>query len=114
MIPYTPPKPAESVPVIDLAGSFSDDPADRRAVAWEVHKACRDTGFFYITGHGVPAELTERHLAMAAEFFALPLEEKLKIDGTGGGAPVCAHGPSFRQLGHGSLQALQRVAAPAA
>jgi isopenicillin N synthase-like dioxygenase len=80
MIIYTPPKPAASIPVVDLAGSFSPDLADRKAVAWEIHKACRDTGFFYATHHGVPAEVMARQLDLARDFFALPLEEKNEID----------------------------------
>jgi isopenicillin N synthase-like dioxygenase len=80
MIIYTPPKAPDSIPVIDLTTSFSDDPAARRDVAWQVHKACRETGFFYIANHGVPAEVMEAHLDLARTFFALPIEEKLKAD----------------------------------
>jgi len=56
MIIYEPPAGAENIPLVDFSGAFSSDPAARRAVAWEVHKAGRDTGFFYLTGHGVAAE----------------------------------------------------------
>ncbi|MEQ9695520.1 2-oxoglutarate and iron-dependent oxygenase domain-containing protein [Shimia sp. SDUM112013] len=84
MIPYEPPKPAEFIPVVDLQGSFSPDIADRQAVAQEIHKAARDTGFLYISNHGIPDAVLDRHLALAREFFALPYDEKIKIDGTGG------------------------------
>ncbi|MBY6144811.1 hypothetical protein KUW09_12205 [Mameliella alba] len=82
MIPYTPPVAAEFIPVIDLADSFSDDLDKRKAVAHEIHKACRDTGFFYIKNHGIAAELTDKHLDVARQFFELPLQEKMKSDGT--------------------------------
>jgi isopenicillin N synthase-like dioxygenase len=80
MIVYTPPKPADSIPVIDLAPSFSDDPAGRKAVAWEIHKTARDTGFFYIKNHGVPQAMVDGQLELARTFFALPMDEKLAVD----------------------------------
>ena len=78
MIPYTPPATA-SIPIVDLAGSFSGDIADRRAVAWEIHKACRDTGFFYIANHSVPGALIDAQFEWTRRFFDLPLDEKLAI-----------------------------------
>ena len=46
MVIYTPPSVAKDIPVIDLAESFSHDIEKRKAVAWEIHKAARQTGFF--------------------------------------------------------------------
>lgn len=80
MIVYQPPKPAEFIPVIDLAPSFSDDAAQRKAVAWEIHKTARDTGFFYIKNHGVSQQLMDDQLELARTFFKLPAEEKMKVD----------------------------------
>ena len=80
MIVYTPPKPADSIPVIDLGPSFSDDLDVRKAVAWEIHKTARDTGFFYISNHGVSQQMMDGQLNLARSFFALPAEEKLKVD----------------------------------
>ena len=51
MIIYEPPHAATEIPVIDLADSYSDDIEKRKKVAWEIHKACVDTGFFYIKNH---------------------------------------------------------------
>jgi isopenicillin N synthase-like dioxygenase len=48
-------------------------------VADQIQAACRERGFFYITGHGVPAGLIGRLEAASAEFFCLPLEDKLEI-----------------------------------
>ncbi len=76
---YTPPKPAEFIPVIDLGPSFSLDIEDRKAVAWEIHKACRDTGFFYVKNHGVPPDLMARHLELSRAFFSLPAEVKAEV-----------------------------------
>jgi isopenicillin N synthase-like dioxygenase len=80
MITYTPPKPAEHIPIVDLAPSFADDPEGKRAVAWEIHKACRDTGFFYVKNHGVPEALCREQLAWTERFFARPADDKLKLD----------------------------------
>lgn len=70
MIAYTPPAPAKSIPVVDLAGG--DAPA-------EIHKACRETGFFYVANHGVPQSLIDAQFGCAQRFFALPAEQKLAL-----------------------------------
>src|SRR5256885_16716332 len=38
-----------------------------------------DTGFFMVTGHGVAADLITRTRQRAIDFFALPVEEKMKV-----------------------------------
>jgi isopenicillin N synthase-like dioxygenase len=73
MLLYTPPKAAERLPIIDLSDSFSADLGRRKAVAWEIHKACRDTGFFYVANHGVAAALIAGQFEWAERFFAQPL-----------------------------------------
>src|SRR5437763_5097403 len=70
MTPYIAAHAAKSIPVIDLAGSKA---------AWEIHKACRDTGFFYVANHVVPQALIEAQFECARRFFALPLEQKLAL-----------------------------------
>jgi isopenicillin N synthase-like dioxygenase len=79
VIIYTPPKPADQIPVIDLAGSFAPDVTERQKVAWEIHKACRESGFFYVINHRIPAEVIDDEFGIAKRFFELPLSEKLKI-----------------------------------
>ncbi|ERS96173.1 hypothetical protein HMPREF1624_07709 [Sporothrix schenckii ATCC 58251] len=49
--------PITQIPVVDLAGAFSDDIAARRKVAAEVYTACSQIGFFYIKNHGVDLDL---------------------------------------------------------
>jgi len=51
----------------------------RAAVAQQIQAACRDRGFFYVTGHGVPAGLLEQLAEASAEFFALPVADKMEI-----------------------------------
>lgn len=80
MLIYTPPSTAKSIPVIDLSDSFSDNLEKRKSVAWEIHKACRTTGFFYIKNHGIASEVLQKQLDIAKQFFDLPIENKLEID----------------------------------
>ena len=48
-------------------------------VAREIGRACRVNGFFYVVGHGVDTELSERLHCFSARFFALDLEDKMRI-----------------------------------
>src|SRR6516162_3197279 len=43
-------------PVIDISG-LTGAATERNAIARKLRVACADTGFFYVTGHGVTAEL---------------------------------------------------------
>jgi isopenicillin N synthase-like dioxygenase len=72
--------PATALPVIDVSGLRSPLLADRQTIAAQMRAACLDTGFFYITGHGVPSELRRRLFAEAKRFFALPMDVKTTID----------------------------------
>ena len=79
MVIYTPPKAATHIPVIDLAPSFTDSPVERRAVAWEIHKACRDVGFFYVRNHGIAEEMIKAEFASSKAFFDLPAEQRMAV-----------------------------------
>ncbi|HEV7648275.1 MAG TPA: 2-oxoglutarate and iron-dependent oxygenase domain-containing protein [Actinophytocola sp.] len=65
------------LPVIDIS--------DPDAVAGEIERACRDSGFFYVTGHGVPPSLRAELDARSREFFALPEDGKREIAMSRGG-----------------------------
>ena len=67
-----------SVPVVDIGGLRSADPAERSCVAEKVGRAAREVGFFYVSGTGIEDGLFERLLAATKEFFALPVEEKMR------------------------------------
>ena len=69
-----------SLSIIDMAPLFSaGDAAGRARVATRIQDACRDSGFFYVTGHGIPRETLDRLDAGSRKFFALPEEQKLAI-----------------------------------
>ncbi|MDH6267524.1 isopenicillin N synthase-like dioxygenase [Rhizobium sp. SG_E_25_P2] len=67
----------DAVPVVDVSGLFSDDPARQAKVAEELGAAARDVGFLYVTGHNVPQHLYDGVLAAAKGFFAQPMETKM-------------------------------------
>ena len=68
------------LPVIDISPLYQDTAAGWQAVATQIDHACREWGFFYIKGHPISAERIEHLLSIAQTFFALPDEEKLRID----------------------------------
>lgn len=78
MIPYTPARAATHIPVVDLSGSTSDATV-RLGVARAIHRACRDTGFFYVSGHGVDPAVIERQIDAAHRFFAMSEARKRAI-----------------------------------
>src|SRR5438874_12805850 len=65
-----------SLPVIDMAPLFGANAAERSAVAAALGEACRGSGFFYVTGHGIAAELIGHLDRASPPFFALPEPEK--------------------------------------
>jgi isopenicillin N synthase-like dioxygenase len=67
-----------SVPIVDISGLNSPEEAERERVAVEIGKAAGEVGFFYVSGAGVDESLFERMLASTQEFFALPVEEKMR------------------------------------
>jgi isopenicillin N synthase-like dioxygenase len=91
MIVYSEPKQASSIPIIDLAPSFTSDEQAIERVAAEIRTASRDTGFFYVSNHGVPQEFVERAFAEASRFFDRETEWKMrlrKLPGTNGYEPL--------------------------
>jgi isopenicillin N synthase-like dioxygenase len=69
----------EDIPVIDFLPFLHGGPAERLAVARKIGDAAKRIGFFYVTGHGVPAALIADVYAQAKRFFALPPEQKAEI-----------------------------------
>jgi isopenicillin N synthase-like dioxygenase len=66
-----------SLPVIDIAPLFAGGAS--AGVAREIEIACRDTGFFYVAGHGIDSDVLTRLDRASRRFFALPVEEKNRI-----------------------------------
>jgi isopenicillin N synthase-like dioxygenase len=68
-----------SVPEIDIAPFAGGNLSEKRTVAQQVDRACRDIGFLIIKGHGVSPSLIMRMKEVSREFFDLPLAEKLLL-----------------------------------
>lgn len=69
-----------SLPVIDISPIFAEnqDPIAKQNIAKQIDKACREVGFFLITGHGITKEFIAEFYSCLRQFFNLPLEEKSK------------------------------------
>ncbi|KAG9154641.1 hypothetical protein Leryth_023053 [Lithospermum erythrorhizon] len=76
----------KSIPLIDISPLVSkwDDPNIEQdehvaEVVRQLDKACRQAGFFYVKGHGIPDSLIKDVREITRTFFSLPYEEKVKI-----------------------------------
>lgn len=76
-----------TLPFVDIS-RFRGPAEERGRFIDELRRILYDHGFFYLTGHGVPQALIDDVLAQSRRFFALPIEEKLKVE--------MANSPHFR------------------
>ena len=60
----------QRIPLIDLANNAG--------LAGAVEKACRDIGFMYVTGHGIPSGLVDDVRQTVCDYFSQPVGEKLR------------------------------------
>ena len=72
----------EKIPTIDISPwlAANSSEADKKHVAEEVHHAATTYGFFQAVGHGVTRETRQQMLDLTKRFFALPLEERMKVN----------------------------------
>ena len=82
------------IPLIDIGALANGDPAARTVVVSQIGEACRGTGFFVITGHGVPPARMDDAFAAAHEVFALPPEAKRELS-------ITKHGHNRGYVGMG-------------
>jgi len=88
------------LPVIDVSSLIADGPG-AAAVAGQIQAACRDYGFFYVAGHDVSADLLDQLADASAEFFALPVADKLEIEMARGGRAWRGYFPVGAELTSG-------------
>eukprot|EP00759_Apiculatamorpha_spiralis_P025748 PhF_6_TR29104/c0_g1_i1/m.42453 len=98
-----------SIPVIDVSKLLScihdnklvsTDP-EAFQVCKNIDDAFRDHGFMYISNHSIPIPLIESLFTLAETFFALPEEEKSKIDMSLGGKAWRGYFPMGAELTQG-------------
>lgn len=69
-----------SVPIIDLGLVLNPTSAEEEAMRAEhlaaLARSCQECGTFAVRDHGFPSEISAELLALAAEYFSLPTEEK--------------------------------------
>nr|AFK48835.1 unknown [Medicago truncatula] len=63
-----------SLPIIDLSSP------DRISTAKSIHQACVEYGFFYLVNHGVDEDFIKQAFDQSANFFSLPIEDKIKLN----------------------------------
>ena len=76
--PASPHTAFQTLPLVDIAGLFSDELAVRKHTAVQLGQAARDAGFLYITGHGVSQALMDKLIARTQAYFAQPLDAKMR------------------------------------
>ncbi|XP_027347966.1 naringenin,2-oxoglutarate 3-dioxygenase-like [Abrus precatorius] len=74
---------SNDIPVISLAGIDEVD-GRRSEICQKIVEACEDWGVFQVVDHGVDDQLIAQMTRLAREFFAMPPEEKLRFDMSGG------------------------------
>lgn len=70
-----------TVPIIDLScfdGSGSTNQNEKLRVAKELRQACSEVGFFYIEGHGCPAQVVDEAFASLKDLFNSDERKKLE------------------------------------
>ncbi|WP_298925994.1 2-oxoglutarate and iron-dependent oxygenase domain-containing protein [uncultured Ramlibacter sp.] len=92
------------IPLFDIGVLDGGTPAVRRALAAQIGAACRDTGFFAITGHGMAGTQMTDAFAAAQQVFALPAAAKQEL-------AIARHGHNRGYVGLG-VEALDEKTAP--
>ena len=67
------------IPIIDIGPFVGGSLPERERIGREIDAACREVGFFVVSGHGVdPSTIDDLHRDAIA-FFDLPLEDRMAV-----------------------------------
>lgn len=72
---------AEEVPLLDLSDFYAGDDRMKERFVQEFGDGLNRVGFVRLKNHGISKQAIERAKQSAEEFFALPLEEKVRYEG---------------------------------
>jgi isopenicillin N synthase-like dioxygenase len=67
------------IPILDLGPYLAGDSGALEKLAGELRYAQENVGFYFIVNHGVPQGLMSQAYDQLRRFFALPIDEKLKL-----------------------------------
>lgn len=92
----------DAAPLVKVAG-------DRSRVAAEIAQACRDSGFFYVLGHGIDDGLQRRLEASSRLFFAQDLGTKMDVRMERGGRAWRGYFPVGAELTSGTADVKEGI-----
>jgi isopenicillin N synthase-like dioxygenase len=95
------------IPVINLARLQDEKTATSESKL--IREACIQHGFFYISHHGISKELQNKIYQLSNDFFALPLEEKMKVSMQLGGRAWRGFFPVGAELTSGKPDAKEGI-----
>jgi len=67
------------IPIVDISTFKNGSLDQKKSIANQILETAENSGFFYISGHGIPEELTEQAFATSKRFFALDQQQKASI-----------------------------------
>jgi isopenicillin N synthase-like dioxygenase len=68
-----------TIPIVDVSPFAGSNTSAKRKAAIALGTACREIGFFYVTGHAIPEIVVADVFAAAHRFFDQPLAQKLRL-----------------------------------
>ncbi|KAJ6628904.1 hypothetical protein B0H10DRAFT_1777629 [Mycena sp. CBHHK59/15] len=72
--------PAFRIPLIDFSRfQAASSPSEKKSTANEIVSAFKESGFIYLSGHGIPARSCSFGFTRYAEFFRMPMDVKEKL-----------------------------------
>lgn len=69
----------EEIPTLDIGPYLQGTPGTLEDLAEQLRRIQQEIGFYFIVNHGVPRKLIAEAYEQLRRFYALPLEEKLKL-----------------------------------
>jgi isopenicillin N synthase-like dioxygenase len=79
VLPAPAPTLEGAIPIIDIGPMLAGTNGAIEQVADGIRHACTEIGFFFITNHGMDAGIVERAFDASRAYFALPMDEKMKV-----------------------------------
>jgi hypothetical protein len=93
---------ADEIPIIDLS-EIDGSLENRVAIAAKIRKAAENTGFFYVSNHGIEEELIQRSLEKFKTFMAQPLDQKKRASSDKSGMGIGYKGLKSTQINRSEM-----------